>query len=74
MAHDTVERLDRIAAPTLVLVGAEDILTPVEESVELAERIPTAHLRVLPRGGHAFFAEYPAEVNSAVLDFLKRPD
>jgi pimeloyl-ACP methyl ester carboxylesterase len=74
MAHDTVDRLDRITAPTLVLVGAEDILTPVDESVELAKRIPGAHLRILPRGGHAFFAEYPAEVNNAVLDFLKRAD
>ena len=74
MAHDTVDRLNRIAAPAMVLVGAEDILTPVEESVELAKRIPGAHLRILPRGGHAFFAEYPAEVNNAVLDFLKRAD
>ncbi len=70
MAHDTLDRLGRIAAPTLVLVGAEDILTPVEESVELARPIPGARLRVLPRGGHNFAAEYAAEFNRAVLDFI----
>lgn len=70
MAHDTVARLGRISGPALVLVGAEDILTPVDESSELARGIPGARLKVLPRGGHAFFAEYPAEVNRAVLDFL----
>ncbi len=70
MAHDTIGRLDRITTPTLVLVGAEDILTPVQESIELAQHIPGARLRVLPRGGHAFFAEYPNEVNQAVLEFL----
>lgn len=70
MAHDTVDRLGRIRARTLVLVGAEDILTPVSESVELARGITEAHLRVLPRGGHGFATEYPTEFNAAVLEFL----
>lgn len=68
---DTLDRLDRITAPTLVLVGAEDILTPVAESVQLSEGIPNAHLRVLPRGGHGFFAEYSQDVNRALIDFLR---
>ena len=74
LAHDTLDRLGRIAAPTLVLVGAEDILTPVAEAEELARGIPGARLQVLPRGGHAFFAEYAADVNRAVLDFLTGPE
>lgn len=74
MAHDTLDRLGRITAPTLVLVGAEDILTPVEESVELVQGIPGAHLTVLPRGGHGFFAEYADDVNRAVLGFLTRDE
>jgi pimeloyl-ACP methyl ester carboxylesterase len=72
IAHDTVDRLSRIAAPTLVLVGAEDVLTPPHESVELARLIPGAELRILPRGGHGFTAEYPEEFNRAVIDFLCR--
>ncbi len=70
MEHDTLGRLGEIEARTLVLVGAEDILTPVAESRVLAEGIPGSVLRVLPRGGHGAFAEYPEEINAAVLEFL----
>ncbi len=70
MAHDALDRLGRITAPTLVLVGAEDILTPPAESIELASKIPGAQLRILPRGGHGFSGEYAADFNAAVLSFL----
>lgn len=70
MAHDTAYRLGRIEAETLVLVGAEDILTPPWESDALVAGIPNATLRVLPRGGHGFIAEYPDEFNAAVIEFL----
>lgn len=72
IAFDTTDRLGKITAPTLVLVGAEDILTPPFESAELARAIPGAEMRVLPRGGHGFAAEYPAEFNRAVAAFLAR--
>ena len=72
MAHDTLDRLPQIRAETLVLVGAEDILTPPWESEALVKRIPNATLRVLPRGGHGFSAEYPADFNKAVVDFLSK--
>lgn len=72
LAHDTVARLGRITAPTLVLVGAEDILTPPHESVALAARIPGSELRILPRGGHGFTGEYAPQFNRAVVEFLGR--
>ncbi len=72
MEHDTLERLKRIEARTLVLVGAEDILTPPFESTEIAREIAGAELRILPRGGHGFSGEYPADFNKAVLEFLGR--
>jgi pimeloyl-ACP methyl ester carboxylesterase len=68
--HDTLARLPQIAAPTLVLVGAEDIVTPVSCSRELAEGIPGARLQVLERGGHIPDAQYPEAVCEAVLTFL----
>lgn len=70
LAHDTLGRLDRIKARTLVLVGADDILTPPAESELLARDIANATLRVLPHGGHGFSAEYAEEFNAAVLEFL----
>jgi 3-oxoadipate enol-lactonase len=69
-SHDTLERLTQIAAPTLVLVGAEDIVTPVSCSRELATGIPEACLQVLERGGHIPDAEYPEAISEALLGFL----
>ncbi len=68
--HDALDRVASIAASTLVLVGAEDILTPVYYARELAERIPGAELRVLERGGHCVLWEYPEEALAALLSFL----
>jgi 3-oxoadipate enol-lactonase len=69
-AHDTRERLPQIAAPTLVVVGAEDILTPVDDARELAEGIPGARLRILPGGGHLALAECNEAFLDALLAFL----
>lgn len=68
--HDALDHLPRIAAPTLVLVGAEDIFTPVYYARELAVGIPGARLRVLVRGGHAALWEYPEAGAAALLAFL----
>lgn len=68
--HDTRGRLDRIAAPTLVLVGREDLLLPVKVSEELASGIPNAKLVVLEGGGHGFNGEIADKFNHAVLNFL----
>src|SRR5262249_61998989 len=51
--YDSRPRLPAVRTPTLVLVGAEDVLTPVHQSVEIAELIPDARLMVLPPGRRA---------------------
>ncbi len=68
--HDTRERLGEISAPTLVIVGKEDIVTPVKCSEELARGIPNAELIILDGGGHMVNVENAAEFNQAVLGFL----
>ena len=70
LSGDAFERLNGIAAPTLVLVGAEDILTPPPYSRAMAERIPGARLQILGHGGHGMQIEYAAAVNEALLAFL----
>ncbi|HEU5323082.1 MAG TPA: alpha/beta fold hydrolase [Methylomirabilota bacterium] len=65
-----VKRLGAIRVPTLVLVGAEDILTPPAFARALARHIRRARLAVLP-GGHGFFLEHAEAFNRAVLRFLK---
>jgi 3-oxoadipate enol-lactonase len=68
--HATLDRLGQISAPTLVLVGAQDIVNPVVYSEELVARIPGATLKVLDPGGHAVLFENEDAANAALLDFL----
>lgn len=72
--YDSRPDLPQIETPTLVLVGAEDVLTPAEQSVQLAELIPHSRLRVLPRGGHAMVLEYPEDTIAAITSWLARED
>jgi pimeloyl-ACP methyl ester carboxylesterase len=71
-AHDTLDRLGRIRVPTLVTVGAEDIMVPPAFSRELHARIPGAELAVIPDAGHVHFIEQPERFNRVALDFLAR--
>jgi 3-oxoadipate enol-lactonase len=73
LEHDTLGRLENVRAPTLVVAAAEDVLTPLYLSREIAEAIPQARLIVLPRGNHAVQIEEPDSFNRAVLDFLADP-
>jgi pimeloyl-ACP methyl ester carboxylesterase len=71
-AHDASQRLGQIACPTLVLVGREDILTPVAFSEELARAVPHAELDVLEQTGHGLLIESPRAVAAAMTHFLSR--
>jgi pimeloyl-ACP methyl ester carboxylesterase len=59
--HDTRARLPRISAPTLVLHGGADELTPPRNARLLADRIPDATLALLPGVGHGYLLEAPEE-------------
>ncbi len=69
--HDTRGRLGNIKAPTLVMVGQNDPLTPVRYAEELAEGIPGAELEVVPGTTHLMILQKWREVNRRVIDFLK---
>jgi pimeloyl-ACP methyl ester carboxylesterase len=64
------EHLDRIAVPTLILVGEDDRATPPEKSRFLHERISGSRLSVIPGGGHSLSLEEPEAVNDAIRQFL----
>ncbi len=70
---DTVaERLGEVTAPTLVLVGNQDILTPRGDSEEIADRLPNAELVVISGAAHGFMVEHASTFNKVLLDFLGR--
>jgi pimeloyl-ACP methyl ester carboxylesterase len=70
LKSDTSDRLHAIQAPTLVLIGRDDILTPIKHSEQLVQGIPNAELVVLDRSGHGLLIESPEAVSSAILTFL----
>ena len=67
---DRTPELSTIAVPTLVVVGAEDALTPVDDSRALATAIREATLTVLPGAGHLSNLETPEAFNGAVRSWL----
>ena len=56
ISHNTLERLNRIQAPTLVLAGGKDRLMPLHSSEVLASRIKGAKLVVIKGGTYALAA------------------
>ena len=67
---NTENRLHLIAAPTLILAGAEDILTPARFSSALAAGIPNNQLHIVEGAGHGMIWSHPDAVVVAVDDFL----
>ncbi|MGY6501993.1 MAG: alpha/beta fold hydrolase [Acidimicrobiales bacterium] len=67
--HDTWDRLDRIASPTLVAAGRYDGIAPVANSEALVSRIPDAELQLFD-GGHLFLVQ-DRGAWPAILEFLE---
>jgi 3-oxoadipate enol-lactonase len=69
---DALDRLAAITAPTLVVVGEQDLLTPPWIAREVAEAIPGARFEVIRGDGssHLVPIECPNEFNRLVLNFL----
>jgi pimeloyl-ACP methyl ester carboxylesterase len=67
---DSTDLLATIAIPTLIIVGAEDLLTPPAEARHMHAAIPGSQLIEIPGIGHLSNLEAPAAFNSAVQSFL----
>ncbi len=65
-----LDRLPEIQAPTLVVVGADDIPRPPHEAEEMARAIPGARLEVIPEAGHISNLEQPERVTALLEAFL----
>ena len=74
MPDDMRGELHSIIAPTLVITGSQDTLTPLGDAEELAELITTSRLYVLRGAAHGLMAEAPNSFNDAVLRFLAEID
>jgi pimeloyl-ACP methyl ester carboxylesterase len=71
-AHDTLDRLGDISAPTLVIHGTEDEMLPHSNAVLIASRIPEARLETLEGVGHMFWWEQPQRSAAAIRSLVER--
>jgi pimeloyl-ACP methyl ester carboxylesterase len=75
MTADVTGDLGSIGSPTLVMVGAEDVLTPPDCGPDgsgaraMADAIPGAQLAVM-ESGHGYLVERPEESIRLIIEFL----
>jgi 3-oxoadipate enol-lactonase len=67
---DSVETLQTINVPTLIVTGDEDILTGVNEAELMHRHIAGSQLRVIPKAGHYSPWEQPTEAARLLRQFL----
>ncbi len=60
----------RVAAPTLLICGERDQMTPLKSARALAEAIPEATVATLTGAGHMLMAERPYEIQAAIGQHL----
>lgn len=67
---DQTELISRIDLPTLILVGREDVITPVPDSEMMHSRIVGSQLVVIENAGHVSNLERAEEFSDALAAFL----
>ncbi|HEY8473655.1 MAG TPA: 3-oxoadipate enol-lactonase [Natronosporangium sp.] len=63
-----------VTAPTLVLAGADDPVSPPEHARAIGAAIPGARVEVVPDAAHLLNVEQPDRVTTALLDFFGAAD
>jgi pimeloyl-ACP methyl ester carboxylesterase len=67
---DSAPLLPTISVPTLVVVGDEDVVTPLQEARAMHAAIAGSRLELLAGAGHLSNIERPAAFNAVVSEFL----
>jgi pimeloyl-ACP methyl ester carboxylesterase len=67
---DMMSDLARIKQPALVITGEKDQLTPPKYALYLGERLPDAHVVLVPSAGHYLPIEAPAAMAEAIDQWL----
>jgi pimeloyl-ACP methyl ester carboxylesterase len=67
---DMTARLGEIRCPALVVVGADDVISPPEEMRALAASLPRSRVAEIAQAGHMSPLEQPEAVNRAIAEFL----
>lgn len=70
LGYESASRIGAITAPTLVLHGELDRLSPFPNAVRVRDAIPGARLVSFPQAAHSLMADEPEGTLAAVTDFL----
>jgi len=65
-------QLKEITIPVLVMVGRDDVLTPLINSFNIKEEIKNCEFKVIDKAGHLCNIDSPEEFNEALENFLKK--
>lgn len=68
---ETCSSLHAIKVPVLIVVGADDQITPPEAAQKMHKLIPQSELKILEDAGHLSNLEAPESFNMHLLTFLK---
>lgn len=74
LKNDLGDQLCRIIAPTLLIWGRDDVITPPEAARGMADRLPDAQLVWFDRCGHVPMIEHPEPFAESVLAFADELD
>jgi 3-oxoadipate enol-lactonase len=67
---DSTATLATITVPTLIIVGEEDVPTPVKDARAMAAAIPGSQLEIIASAGHLANMERPAAFNHLLTEFV----
>ncbi len=71
ITHNTLDQLQDVTCPSLVIGGRNDIFTPAWMAEEVAARIPNCDLHLYEGAGHAFHWERIEDFNPRSLAWLR---
>lgn len=74
LADDIRPLLPRVSAPTLLLWGEHDPVTPLEDAEAIARMIPRSRVVVIAGAAHNPMADRPDAFNGELLRFLEEPE
>ena len=68
----TPAKLETLKAPTLLITGAADLVTPPSIMRMIARHIPDNEVVIVAESGHSPYWEQPEYFNRTVIDFIRR--
>ena len=68
---DKTSFLEHINIPVLIIVGEDDKLTPIENSISMQNKILVSRLEKIPKAGHFTNIENPSQFNNVFEAFMR---